>query len=119
MKKLILSGIFVTAIALVALNFYSNSRENEMSDIVKANIEALSEKLPLEYAGDPDIVDGSGSNLETAYIDLSTITSPPPEKIYAEFKFKLKNQDDPRDNGKCSSKRMRIESIDGWCYCSN
>jgi hypothetical protein len=44
MKKMILSGIFVAAIALTAWNFYSTSRSEDLNDLAKANIEALAKK---------------------------------------------------------------------------
>ncbi|MDR1554234.1 MAG: hypothetical protein LBS69_12370 [Prevotellaceae bacterium] len=40
MKKLILSGLFVTAIVLTALNFYNNANENSLVDIIAENINA-------------------------------------------------------------------------------
>ena len=54
MKKIIISGIFITAFAIVATIFYNNVNKTELSDLAKANIEALAgedkEEKPLEEA---------------------------------------------------------------------
>jgi hypothetical protein len=41
MKKIIISGIFVNALALVAFNFYNNSSKAQVSNLTLENIEAL------------------------------------------------------------------------------
>jgi hypothetical protein len=43
MKKIILSGLVVAAIALVAFNFYNKASKEALSDLANANIEALAE----------------------------------------------------------------------------
>jgi hypothetical protein len=52
MKKLILSGLFVTAIALTALNFYNNANDNSLADIIAENVETHgAEKCRQAYTG--------------------------------------------------------------------
>jgi hypothetical protein len=115
--------MLVAAIAVAAFSIYKNSsKEEELSDIVKANIEALAvnKETELKMPHTDDSGEGEGGcsgTLVTAYIDISINTSPVPD-LYRNWKYKKNNQGDPADNGKCGEKRMRIESIDGQC-CSN
>ena len=51
MKKIIISGIFITAFAIVATIFYNNVNKTELNDLTKANIEALAEQ---EICNDED-----------------------------------------------------------------
>jgi hypothetical protein len=115
MKKLILSGMLVAAIAVAAFSIYKNSsKEEELSDIVKANIEALAEKLSFKEYSEDDGLIGGGGNLRQAYKDISINTEPVPTN-YDYFDYKLTNQQYPQNNGKCGRKRMRLDSIDGYC----
>jgi hypothetical protein len=114
MKKIILSGIFVTALALVALNFYNNSSKEALSDVVKANIEALAD----DPNGDGDDMDdvmqdtpgdsgggGGGNTWLTAYKAGS------PAVNYAINRRKQKQK-----SAHCDHAWMRDPQTDGYCW---
>ncbi|MDR2406790.1 MAG: NVEALA domain-containing protein [Bacteroidales bacterium] len=99
MKKMILSGIFVAAIALMAWNFYSSSHNEDLSELAKANIEALARP---EKPTEPNFIGGdSGGQWITAYTALSYGSG-----VLKKWKnsnnnceFKLMNGSEP--NGTC------------------
>jgi hypothetical protein len=104
MKKTILSGIFVAAIALMAWNFYSTSRSEDLSDLAKANIEALARAV--KDPGAEPIGGGSdGGQWVTAY-EYQPVT----EGMYSEKKFKLTN------STHCGSVKMYNPPLNGTCY---
>jgi hypothetical protein len=60
----------VTALALVAFNFYNNSSKEALSDVVKANIEALAE--PLGGGGEDNSSDFNGGDDGGGNVSSST-----------------------------------------------
>jgi hypothetical protein len=67
MKKIILSGIALLAVAVVAaINVNLGSRSNELSDISLANVEALADPECNAKQGDPCYKGSYNSNLPLA-----------------------------------------------------
>jgi hypothetical protein len=97
MKKMILSGFVVAAIALVAFNFYNKESKETLSDLAKANIEALAEQ---EKPGPPgNLVDYSCYGCTGKYGQcLSTMNG----KVFTYC-------------GTCTVAYMTYADVIGWC----
>ena len=118
MKKIIISGFFVAAFALVATIFYNNASKPALSDLAKANIKALAANEV--NTGDDDAFNpfdgsgtggsGSGCNNCTWYVvyveNLNTTG------IQHRYEYTLGT------NNKCERKLLREpEKTNPYKYC--
>jgi hypothetical protein len=111
MKKLILSGMLVVAIAVAAFSIYKNSsKEEELSDIVKANIEALAERAdeptepPLANGGDLPGAGGGGNGCNSC--DSYDTWKANPNTNGGEWSYKKTRG----DNGRCKDELLYAPS---------
>jgi hypothetical protein len=111
MKKIIISGILVTALALVAFNFYNNSSKEALSDVAKANIEALADD-PNGNGDDMDDVmqdtPGEGNSGGGGTTWLTAVKGTDASSMYAEQRTK-------GTNSTCLNKRIKNTTSDGLC----
>jgi hypothetical protein len=107
MKKLILSGMLVAAIAVAAFGIYKNSsKEEELSDMVKANIEALAKE---EVEPPPVEIGGSSGGWVTAHNGIAT------DDPWYAMQNVIKSKNNPI-NYRCTSVRLKNVQPDGYCY---
>ena len=112
MKKIIISGFFIAAFALVATIFYNNASK-PVSDLAKANIMALAANEV--NTGDDDAFnpfDGSGTGGSGSggmnWYDAYTTTW----ENYPDGQWKNKKS----SNGSCESMRMYNPTKNGFCW---
>jgi hypothetical protein len=114
MKKIILSDILVTALALVALNFYNNSSNETVSDVAKANSEALAIESLTYNDGSGDLIgDGDGGGGGTTWINAYKYQPVPDGSMGVSYAYKSGG---PVITYKCSYAKMSSPTSDGSCY---
>jgi hypothetical protein len=104
MKKYIISGIAVLAIAAVAAwNVSVNSQNSALSDIQLANVEALAQESTSGYTEIRDETSSySNGNLYRQSVIISCHTGGPLTSCNSSCKYRIKNE-----NGSWTS----------WMYC--